>query len=103
MASQEHYSFLENLEKDQLDLYDFGRVWRTNYDRLAINFIAVMGDDILDSLPMEDIDEPYLTVTVPRRLGKCEFIPFHSNAERSFSRICLVSIWSFNSASMMLT
>ena len=73
IAAQEHYSLLENLEKGQLSLYKMDRVWKTDYDRLSINFMTLWGDDILDNMPMTTVDEEYLTKVLPQKLGKCEF------------------------------
>ncbi|KAH0557065.1 hypothetical protein GP486_005146 [Trichoglossum hirsutum] len=70
VAAQEHYSFLENLEKDpMMSSYRF-ELWDSVYDRLSINFIAFLGDDILDTGPMPGDDELYLTVTLPKKLGR---------------------------------
>jgi hypothetical protein len=73
IAAHEHYSFLENLERDQLDLYKMDRIWRTDYDRLSINFMTLWGDDVLDNMPMTTVDEEYLTKVLPKKLGKCKF------------------------------
>lgn len=44
----------------------------TDYDRLSINLIVVDADEILAHLPVDQdvVDEEWLTVTLPRRLGK---------------------------------
>lgn len=70
IAAQEHYSFLENLQDNRLDLYKFGKPWITDYKRLSINFVALWADDVLDNLPMDTVDEEWLTVVLPERLGK---------------------------------
>ncbi|KEF59692.1 uncharacterized protein A1O9_04538 [Exophiala aquamarina CBS 119918] len=70
IAAQEHYSFLENLANNRLDVYKMGKAWITDYRRLSINFIAIMADDVLDNLPMDTVDEEWLTVNLPKRLGK---------------------------------
>lgn len=70
IAAQTHYSFLENLESDTLHLYKTDGVWLTDYTRLSINFVAVWADDVLDNLPMDAVDEEWLTVNLPRKLGK---------------------------------
>lgn len=72
IAAQEHYSFLENLENDQLNLYKFGPVWKTDYERLSINFMTLWGEEVLDNLPMDTVDEEYLTKVLPERIGKCK-------------------------------
>jgi hypothetical protein len=70
IVAQEHYSFLENLFDDRLDLYKFDNVWRTDYDRLSINLMSVWADEVLDNLPMDTVDEEWLTTVLPKNLGK---------------------------------
>lgn len=70
IAAQEHYSFLENLLDDRLDLYKLNKAWITDYKRLSINFICVYADDVLDNLPMDTVDEEWLTINLPKKLGK---------------------------------
>ncbi|KAJ9644215.1 uncharacterized protein PV06_05197 [Exophiala oligosperma] len=75
IAAQHHYSFLENLHDDNLHLYKFApdaKPWITDYDRLSINFIAINSTEILTHLPIPDdvVDEEWLTVTLPRQIGK---------------------------------
>ena len=70
IASQEHYSFLENLADDRLDRYKFGKAWITDYRRLSINFMCVWSNDVLDNLPMDTVDEEWLTINLPKRLGR---------------------------------
>jgi hypothetical protein len=70
IAAQEHYSFLENLLADSLGKYSFQKEWITDYERLSINCIAVLADDVLDNLPMDTIDEEWLTKVMPKRLGR---------------------------------
>ncbi|KAI9738198.1 MAG: hypothetical protein M1834_008696 [Cirrosporium novae-zelandiae] len=77
IAAQQHYSFLENLEKHQQHLYHIGDnegLWETSYQRQSINFMAIWGDDVLDNLPFTDVDEQYLTVDVPKKLGKAAYV-----------------------------
>ncbi len=81
IAAQQHYSFLEHLEKGTTALYHFGSgldnveegIWDAGYTRLSINFVAVWGDDVLDVLPIVGSDEEYLTVDAPRRLKRCRW------------------------------
>lgn len=80
VAAQEHYSFLENLEKGQLNLYKGGNVWKTDYDRLSINFMAIWADDVLDNLPMDTVDEEWLTTVLPKKLGKSVAVDMHALA-----------------------
>lgn len=70
IAAQEHYSFLENLAKDRLDIYKFGKAWITDYQRLSINFMCILADDVLDNLPMDTVDEEWLTINLPKKLGR---------------------------------
>lgn len=81
IAAQEHYSFLENLALDpSLSQYKFAKLWTTDYERLSINLIAILADDVLDNLPMlgavdgvegkQISDEEWLTVEMPRKLGR---------------------------------
>ena len=65
VGAQTHYSFLENLEKKALQTYKYD-LWDYHYDRLSINFICVMGDDIQSVMPMPEGDEVYLTQNVTR-------------------------------------
>ncbi|OCT51214.1 hypothetical protein CLCR_08554 [Cladophialophora carrionii] len=79
IAAQEHYSFLENLADDHLDVYkmgvrsvdpDGGKPWFTVDKRLSINFITVWADDVLDNVPMDTVDEEWLTVNLPKKLQR---------------------------------
>lgn len=70
IAAQTHYSFLENLEHNALHLYQTEGVWLTDYQRLSINFMTILADDVLDNLPMDTVDEEWLTINLPRKLGK---------------------------------
>ena len=70
IAAQEHYSFLENLAEDALDRYKLGRMWITDYDRLSINFMTFWADEVLDHLPMDTVDEDWLTRVLPQRIQK---------------------------------
>ncbi|KIW13731.1 hypothetical protein PV08_08922 [Exophiala spinifera] len=83
IAAQHHYSFLENLHDDNLHLYQFGpdsKPWISDYDRLSINFIAVNSTEILSHLPIPDdvVDEEWLTVTLPRQIGKSVAVDTHA-------------------------
>ena len=72
IAAQQHYSFFENLEKDELWRYDFG-MWDYQYERLSINMIAIWGDDVVDNIPFPRDDEQFLTVTLPKKMGRREY------------------------------
>ncbi|KAL8704573.1 MAG: hypothetical protein Q9201_002265 [Fulgogasparrea decipioides] len=69
IAAQEHYYFFENLENETLHRYHFD-TWDYQYERLSINLIAIWGDNIVDNLPFPDDDEQYLTVDLPKKLGR---------------------------------
>lgn len=87
IAAQEHYSFLMNLEEDpQLEAYHF-KLWETVYDRLSINFLAIMGDDILDNGPVPAGDEEYFTQILPKRLGRREYISMLPHLKSLFSEM----------------
>jgi hypothetical protein len=77
VAAQVHYSFLENLETDQLDLYRFGHTWDMYGQRQRINLVAVSGDDVVHHLlkdwPADVVDEDMLVFVLPKRLGRCKF------------------------------
>ncbi len=68
IAAQTHYSFFENLEKEELWRYKFD-IWDYHYERISINFLAFMGDDIV-AHPVRGSDEQYLTVSLPKKLKK---------------------------------
>ena len=79
LGAQAHYSFLENLEKDQLSRYQYGwgvdhdreAIWHMMYQRMNINFMAIWGKDVLDNLPFETLDDELaLSVTVPLKLRR---------------------------------
>lgn len=79
IGAQEHASFLENLEKDQLDLYrTTSKIWDFSGDRLSINFIAVWGDDIVDNSPIAQDDEPAITMDIPKKLGRSSIVASHA-------------------------
>ena len=92
IVAQEHYSFLENLMEDQLNLYRFGRVWFSNYDRLSINLMVVSADEVLDNLPMDVIDEEWLTQALPMKLGKS--VAIDTEVSFTFFWSMLHLVWS---------
>ena len=65
IAAQLHYSLLENIEKDQLNLYEYGfgkdkrreGLWNMQYERMNINFMAIWGKDVIDNLPFSQGDD----------------------------------------------
>ena len=83
IGAQTHYSFLQNLERNQLDKFYFadgdGReaIWNMAYGRANINCIAIWGDDIRNNFPFPSADdEEYLSVTLPRKLNRRTYTPF---------------------------
>jgi hypothetical protein len=69
IAAQEHYSFFENLEKNELWRYKF-HTWDYNYTRMGIQFIAIMGDDINAGKPMMETDDEYFLSEVMTKRTK---------------------------------
>ena len=69
VGAQSHYSFFENLEKDQLHRYKYD-LWDYHYDRISINFILITGEDVLKAMPIEDDDEGYLTTKATRAMKR---------------------------------
>ena len=76
LGAQQHYSFLSNLERDELRKYHFGDkhsgLWNMRFMHANINLMAVWANDILDHLPFitaED-DEAHFTMTLPRVLKR---------------------------------
>ncbi|KAF2090726.1 hypothetical protein K490DRAFT_34927 [Saccharata proteae CBS 121410] len=71
IAAQEHYSFLEHLEKNDLWRYKF-HTWDYYYGRMGIQMIAIWGSDIIAS----DIhngngdDEYHFTEVMTRKTGR---------------------------------
>ncbi|MCJ1405839.1 hypothetical protein MMC11_009069 [Xylographa trunciseda] len=69
VGAQQHYSFLENLEKDELWRYAFD-MWDVHYDRLSINLMAIMGDDVIAMGPMPRDDEELITQIYSKQTGR---------------------------------
>ncbi|KAK2799448.1 hypothetical protein FQN51_006935 [Onygenales sp. PD_10] len=71
ITAQQHYSFLENLETDQLHLYKFDPPWNMDNERIRINVLAIWSDDILDSdidnWPAAKSDEDMIVMELPKR------------------------------------
>ncbi|EDN09091.1 conserved hypothetical protein [Histoplasma mississippiense (nom. inval.)] len=70
IAAQQHYSFLENLENNQLGLYKFNLPWNMDNERIRINVLAIWADDILDNdintWPKERSDEEMVVMELPK-------------------------------------
>lgn len=77
IAAQQHYSFLENLEAGTLHLYKFEPPWNMDNERIRINVLAVMADDILDSdidtWPKERSDEEMIVMELPKIYSRRKF------------------------------
>ncbi len=56
--------------KNETDKYHFD-IWDYSYQRISINFFAIMGKDVIDAFPfpIED-DESYLTERRSKELGR---------------------------------
>ncbi|RMD41666.1 hypothetical protein DV735_g3432, partial [Chaetothyriales sp. CBS 134920] len=98
IAAQQHYSFLENLADNRLDRYKLGKVWLTDYQRLSINLVCVYADDVLDNLPIDVVDEEWLTVDLPKKLRKSVAVDsdalavhFSFDAQRNVARTDLLA------------
>lgn len=76
IASQQHYSLLENIETEKLDLYTFDLPWDMKGERIRINFMAILGSDVLDTdvfhWPDNQGDEDMLVLTLPHDTGRRE-------------------------------
>ncbi|KAJ4243824.1 hypothetical protein NW762_014701 [Fusarium torreyae] len=74
IAAQQHYSLLENIETNQLDLYKFDKPWIMHEDRIRINFMCVYADDILDtdidSWTPGQGDEDMIVLNLPKQLRR---------------------------------
>jgi hypothetical protein len=82
VAAQQHYSFLENLEKGELWRYAFD-MWDASYKRVSINLLAVSGDDIVAMRPFPTADEQFLTMDYPKKVGRREFLFFRADISRT--------------------
>jgi hypothetical protein len=70
VAAQQHYSFFEHLENNELWRYKF-HIWDYFYDRMGIQFIAMMGRDINLGKPMTmQDDEQYLSEIMTKKLKR---------------------------------
>jgi hypothetical protein len=73
VAAQQHYSFFQNLEENELWRYKF-HTWNYNGTRMGIQFVAIMGDDINLGKPFaETDDEYYFTQIMPGKLKRSEY------------------------------
>ncbi|KAG7403083.1 hypothetical protein Forpi1262_v018823 [Fusarium oxysporum f. sp. raphani] len=78
IAAQMHYSLLENIENDALDLYKF-ETWTLYGDRIRINFICIYANDILDAdpehWPKNRGDEDMIVLDLPEKLRRRKLSP----------------------------
>ncbi|CRG92682.1 Mediator of RNA polymerase II transcription subunit 23 [Talaromyces islandicus] len=78
IAAQQHYSLLENIENNQLHLYKFNLPWDMKGERVRMNFLAILGDDVLDTHPFnwpsDQGDEDKLILKLPHDLGRLNFV-----------------------------
>ncbi len=73
-AAQEHYSFLENLEKGELWRYAFD-TWDAQYNRVSINLMAMTGDDLVDmDMGRHSADEGYITLEYSKQTKRRELL-----------------------------
>lgn len=76
IAAQQHYSLLENLERNTTDLYKFQPPWNMQGERIRINCLAILGDDILDTdvehWPNNKGDEDMIVLDLPKKLQRRE-------------------------------
>ncbi|EEH03157.1 conserved hypothetical protein [Histoplasma capsulatum G186AR] len=74
IAAQQHYSLLENLERNTTDLYKFQPPWNMQGERIRINCLAILGDDILDTdvehWPNNRGDEDMIVLDLPKKLQR---------------------------------
>lgn len=69
VGAQQHYSFFQNMERDELWRYRF-HTWDYQDLRMGIQLIAITGRDINAVKPIGQDDEDYFAVKMPRKLGR---------------------------------
>lgn len=69
IAAQQHYSFLEHLENNELWRYKFN-IWDFKTKRMGIQLVAMMGKDINAAKPIPKDDEFHFGITMPRKLSR---------------------------------
>lgn len=65
IGAQQHYSLLRRLEENSLEAYRFS-TWDYNYMRLGIQFMAILGDEVIKVAPMQQDDENYLSEVITK-------------------------------------
>lgn len=79
VATQQHYSFLYNLQAGQLWRYGF-QTWDAMAERVSINLFAISGEDVEAMGPMPAADEQFITMDYPRKTGRAFVIDGHGLA-----------------------
>lgn len=69
IGAQEHYSLFENLEMNEMFKYRFD-TWDFQYQRMGIQLIAMMGEDINAAKPIGSDDEQQFSCVMPHKLGR---------------------------------
>lgn len=69
IGAQQHYSFFAHLEANELWRYKF-HTWDYKYARMGIQFMAIMGDDVWRSMPLDKDDEKWFSEDMPKRTGR---------------------------------
>lgn len=80
MAAQQHYSFLDNLEREDLGKYWAGNqegIWNMQYTRYNLNFLAMLGKSV-KMMEVGGDDEESLTVTIPKALKRPCLVDTHA-------------------------
>jgi hypothetical protein len=89
MAAQQHYSFLEHMERQDFGKYWSGNqdgIWNMQYGRYNLNFLAIWGSSVA-SMKVSPDDEEDMTVRIPKALKKPCLIDTHAVvAHFSFGR-----------------
>lgn len=81
VLAQQHYSFLENLEKDELWRHALD-TWDAQYNRASINLMAMTGDDLVD-MGIYSADEGYIGMEYSKQTNGGESACLGFNAERN--------------------
>ena len=80
MAAQQHYSLLENMEKEDFGKYWAGNrdgIWNMQYTRYNLNFLAIWGKSV-KMMEVAPDDEDALTVLIPKTLKRPCIIDTHA-------------------------
>lgn len=84
IGAQEHYSLIENIEKNELYRYKFN-LWDFQYERMGIQLIGMMGKDINKAKPIPRDDEDHFSCVMTKKLGRRKSKPAHPYIFRPFS------------------